>query len=612
MVGRGFGLMHDHATGEDRAVDSAEHPWTLDNPAHGWFGLSSAVRIRVGDAHPRGVGRRGRRARRRAPPRTARDLMVALVRAGVTATCSAADAPPLRPPRGRLQPARRPHRPRRPGGQRLHRRGARRRRPRLRRRGEPPTRRTGQARVFVPAAAPLDAVWVPDADLRGVLDLPVLIVAGDGGGRRAVVADLDDAEIAVNQDAPARLRGVRVAHRRTDQPRRARLRRRARRHPARIADALLHRLAVRGVDRPAASARPPTGRTSSCSTGATPSTSRWSPVPATGGISECPRAVRNSTTRWCRWPSTGRRRACPPTVRCSPSNPAGAVQLAALKPRGNPTATGSAAAVDPADVTRSAGRNPGRAQPMSRLSTSAGSTDRAVVSADLLEAPAAPTATPLQPARLPDRHRCAPMSMSTRSIDADRRALAPDAEAAQPLYARYWLHNRGPGTAGRAARRRAPAPRDGRRPARRHGAAAADRGQRLQRRHAERRGRGCATRRAGASTTRHPDVGAGSTTYDLPARAATATPTSPSPCPPTPRPATTRCAPNSRSAATCRRPGARPSRTSASSPSASRASELVRLVAEPRRRRRRTRRRRPAERHRRLPTRAATSIWRRT
>ena len=42
---------------------------------------------------------------------------------------------------------------------------------------------------------------MPDADLRGVLDLPVLIVAGDGAVA-AVVDDLDDAEIVVNQDVP--------------------------------------------------------------------------------------------------------------------------------------------------------------------------------------------------------------------------------------------------------------------------------------------------------------------------------------------------------------------------------------------------------------------------
>ena len=33
-------------------------------------------------------------------------------------------------------------------------------------------------------------------------------------------------------------------------------------------------------------------------------------------------------------------------------------------------------------------------------------------------------------------------------LDADHTELAPDAEAAQPLYARYWLHNRGPAPLG--------------------------------------------------------------------------------------------------------------------------------------------------------------------
>ena len=40
-------------------------------------------------------------------------------------------------------------------------------------------------------------------------------------------------------------------------------------------------------------------------------------------------------------------------------------------------------------------------------------------------------------------------------------ALAPQAETAQPLYARYWLHNRGPRAARWAAGRRPPAPRSG-------------------------------------------------------------------------------------------------------------------------------------------------------
>ena len=58
VIGRGFGLLHE--SGNASAVDSATHPWTLDNPAYGWFGLSSAVRVRVGGrASARGVGGRG-------------------------------------------------------------------------------------------------------------------------------------------------------------------------------------------------------------------------------------------------------------------------------------------------------------------------------------------------------------------------------------------------------------------------------------------------------------------------------------------------------------------------------------------------------------------------
>src|SRR4029077_5674358 len=61
VIGRGFGLMHRRGVGRQAtsghrtqsAVDSALHPWTLDNPAYGWFGLSSAARIRVGRADAR-------------------------------------------------------------------------------------------------------------------------------------------------------------------------------------------------------------------------------------------------------------------------------------------------------------------------------------------------------------------------------------------------------------------------------------------------------------------------------------------------------------------------------------------------------------------------------
>ncbi|RAU97779.1 alpha-mannosidase, partial [Mycobacterium colombiense] len=90
VIGRGFALLHDGS----HAVDTARHLWTLDNPAYGWFGLSSAARVRISGADVRALSV----AEVVSPTETlsgplARELMVALVRAGVTATCGGADKP---------------------------------------------------------------------------------------------------------------------------------------------------------------------------------------------------------------------------------------------------------------------------------------------------------------------------------------------------------------------------------------------------------------------------------------------------------------------------------------------------------------------------------------
>ncbi|HEX6755701.1 MAG TPA: glycoside hydrolase family 38 C-terminal domain-containing protein [Mycobacteriales bacterium] len=185
VVGRGWGIVD---------VDSAEHPWTLDNPAHSWFGVGSTARVRAGSsAVPVGVAEVVAPADLVASP-AVRDLVVALVRAGVTSTTSVdsgsrygwlavdsnlpdtriavggpdsnaftaavlADAPPAYAEElGRQLAA------------------------------------TGRARVWVPAARPLAEVWVPDADLRGPRDLPVLVVAGPGAVAE-LVDDLADAEV---------------------------------------------------------------------------------------------------------------------------------------------------------------------------------------------------------------------------------------------------------------------------------------------------------------------------------------------------------------------------------------------------------------------------------
>ena len=185
----------------------------------------------------------------------ARDLMVALVRAGVTATCSSADKPRYGDldvdsnlPDARIAL----------GGPDQNSFTAA-----VLAEADPAYTdelkrqlyATGTARVWVPAAAPLATTWLPGADLRGVRALPVLVIAGgDGldergrvGGRRPRRRrDLRRPTGAVGAGA------VRAADRRGAQPRGAELRRRHRRHPAHVADAVVHRLAVRGVDGPAA------------------------------------------------------------------------------------------------------------------------------------------------------------------------------------------------------------------------------------------------------------------------------------------------------------------------------------------------------------------------
>ncbi|WP_099024934.1 glycoside hydrolase family 38 N-terminal domain-containing protein [Mycolicibacterium palauense] len=206
VVGRGFGLLHEPGTA--RSVDTAEHPWTLETPAFGWFGLSSAARIRLNDNQIRAVSV----AEVVTPDESesaplARELLVALVRAGVTATCSAAD----RPRYGHLDvDSNLPDVRLALGGPGRNRFTA----AVLAAAGTAYTdeldrqlRTGGTATLYVPAAAMLAAEWIPDADLRDVLALPVLIVAGtdDTALRDAIAAvteDLDNAEIAVRQRVP--------------------------------------------------------------------------------------------------------------------------------------------------------------------------------------------------------------------------------------------------------------------------------------------------------------------------------------------------------------------------------------------------------------------------
>jgi alpha-mannosidase len=216
VIGRGFGLID---------VDSAGLPWTLDNPAYTWAGLSRAACVTVVPRPPDAAGRP-------APPThraigiaevvvpaaldqaRVRPLVVALGQRGVTATTSTDDGsrygllavdsnlPDVRvvvggPDRNSFAAA-------------------------VLAAAEPAYQdevkrqlaETSRARVWVPGARPLADVWVPGADLRAADALDVLLVDGADDAALddaldALAADLGDAVIVVDQQVdPAGPGGV--------------------------------------------------------------------------------------------------------------------------------------------------------------------------------------------------------------------------------------------------------------------------------------------------------------------------------------------------------------------------------------------------------------------
>ena len=128
--------------------------------------------------------------------------------------------------------------------------------------------------------------------------------------------------------------------------------------------------------------------------------------------------------------------------------PAGKVALGALKAAGNPLAAGSGQHVDAADGVAL------------RLVETCGATTDVVVRSGLRRISAASRVDLLEQPRVRGLaadtltlHGYEIATVLTRLnlpqvLEADHAVLAPDAEAAQPLYARYWLHNRGPAALG--------------------------------------------------------------------------------------------------------------------------------------------------------------------
>lgn len=453
VVGRGFALLHDG----DRSVDTAEHLWTLDNAANGWFGLSSAARVRVG-GHRRAISV----AEVVVPAETtvsglrageARELMAALVRAGVTGTCSADD----RPRYGHLDvDSNLPDVRIALGGpvrnaftkSVLAQAG-----PEFTAELDRQLAESGTARVWVPAATELTAVWQPGADLRDPRALPVLVIDGRdeeslAAAIASVVGDLDDAEIVVDQRTPAPAPAQAPEGAFEDYT--VALLNRGVPSFAVDAEGTLHTALMRSctgwpsgiwIDEPRRTAPDGTGVQLQCWThdfdyALVCGRGDWrhAGLPARSAQFSNPLLAVSPRERYG---------ALPPTGSLLRIEPADSVQLGALKPGGNPLASGRAAPVSPAEV-------------MLRLVESTGSATPVVVASDLGELRVRARANlleePQRHERTIDVHGC---EVATVLADLDLARLplppaelAPHCEAAQPLYARYWLHNRGPAPMG--------------------------------------------------------------------------------------------------------------------------------------------------------------------
>ncbi|HEY0717096.1 MAG TPA: glycoside hydrolase family 38 C-terminal domain-containing protein [Streptosporangiaceae bacterium] len=189
-------------------VDTAEHWWTLDNPAHDWFGVGSTARVTLtgpdgtGPSHAIGVAEVITPAGAAQLADEVRGLVAALAAAGVTATCSRPDGPRYGgidadsnvpdvrialggPDANSFTAAALAAAGQGYAGELAARAGA-----------------GGPARLWLPAARPRAQTHQPSADLRGPSDLPVLIVAGTGpDGLAAAITelagDLSDAVVEV-------------------------------------------------------------------------------------------------------------------------------------------------------------------------------------------------------------------------------------------------------------------------------------------------------------------------------------------------------------------------------------------------------------------------------
>jgi alpha-mannosidase len=442
VIGRGFALLHEGA----QSVDTAHQPWTLDNPAYSWFGLSSVARVRLGDKQIRAISVAEVVTYSEASSGSlARELMVALVRAGVTATCSGADKPRY----GNLDvDSNLPDVRIALGGPDRNAftdavLGTSTYRDELDRQ----LAAAGRARVWVPAAAPLAAAWVPNADLSAADALPVLVIAGvDEPHLDAEIAsladDLADAEIVVNQQA-----GSGAEH---FESRTVALLNRGVPSFAVDTEGTLHTALLRSctgwpsgtwIDDPRRTA--PDGSnfqlqhwTHHFEYALVVGDGDWrqAHIPTRSAQFSNPLRAVVSNRPPGELPSTGS---------LLHVEPAGAVHVGAVKAARNPLPAGRAEPVNPGAVSVRLVETTGSRTPVS-IGSTVGTLEITGV-ADLLEERQTHTRS-IELHGYQVATALARLEMPRATSDAD--VLGRDAEPVQPLYARYWLHNRGPAPLG--------------------------------------------------------------------------------------------------------------------------------------------------------------------
>ncbi|MFI2609439.1 NEW3 domain-containing protein [Kitasatospora sp. NPDC018619] len=425
VIGRGFAMPD---------VDSAEAPWTLDNPANTWFGLGATARAELTDAAGAPLGSRALGVAEVVVPTLdaaadARPLVVALARIGVTATTSGANwarygwldvdsnLPDFRIVVGGPETNDAARELVASAGE------------------EYAAALKAHGAVWVPALTPLAEVWRPDADLRDLRALPALVVSDVA----ALVEDLADARITVVCPSPVReqladrtvaLLGFGLPGFAVD------------------TTGALHLSLMRSCTGwPSGVWIDPPRRT--LPDGASFQLQHWTHefcYALVGGDGDWRDQVLPARGQEFNHPLYARIAPAqdgplPATLSWLRVEPQREVLLGALKPAGNPVAHGSAAPVGPELAVRlveSTGL--GRT---ARLSGALGLGE--VRAADLLERPLPAEGSALD---LPGSRIATLLASPAVTAPAADTDLGAVAEAAQPVHARYWLHNRGPAPLG--------------------------------------------------------------------------------------------------------------------------------------------------------------------